>query len=122
MRRNENNRYFTITSQQLTVEFDPAHSRHTNIRNEARSVALLSRFQEFFRGAKATGRKPNGFHQILQCDLNRFVIVDDCDQPRFALGVHVESVVPSPAENNHAFVRRHNTLVLVSYLVLRGRR
>ena len=85
------------------MKFDPGHSRHTNIRDEARNVVLPSGSQEFFRGPKTSGFKSNRFNQILQCTLDRLVIIDDSNQLEIPPDIHVLSLVRQPQRNQSLF-------------------
>ncbi|HZC35009.1 MAG TPA: hypothetical protein VE242_05320, partial [Chthoniobacterales bacterium] len=63
-------------------------SRHTNIHNQTAGLVLRSGLQELLRRSKAARRKSFGFDQILQCILDRLVVIDDRNQFRVLVGGH----------------------------------
>jgi hypothetical protein len=53
MRSDEDDRYSTSLDLKLHLQFKTGHARHTNISDQARSLASGLGIQELFRGAEA---------------------------------------------------------------------
>src|SRR5271169_1887846 len=72
---------------------------------------LEAGLEEFFRGPKAPRRKSIRFNQVLQCALDRFIVIYDCDELVALVVAHATTVTPRSMGNNHTFGRRNKTLV-----------
>jgi len=78
MRTDEDDGYSAPFSLKLRLQFKTRHARHANVGYQTSGLVSGFGVQELFRGAEAEGGQPVRFDQILQCTLNRLVIVDDC--------------------------------------------
>src|SRR5271169_6138759 len=72
---------------------------------------LEAGLEEFFRGPKAPRRKSIRFNQVLQCTLDRFIVIYDCDELVALVVTHATTITPRSMGNNHTFGRRNKTLV-----------
>jgi hypothetical protein len=65
---------------QAAVQFDSGHSRHMDVRDQARRIANISAFEEIQRGRERLDRESHRSHQTLQSLAKVFIIIDDRDQ------------------------------------------
>src|SRR5271169_6775899 len=72
---------------------------------------LEAGLEEFFRGPKAPRRKSIRFNQVLQCALDRFIVIYDCDELVALVVAHATTLSPRSMGSNHTFGRRNKTLV-----------
>jgi hypothetical protein len=89
MRRDEDDRNPTIDCNQLTLETESTHARHSHIKNQARRIVQLIRIQERFRRRKTLHPKSDGSDQIVQRIPQRVVIVYNRNKgnSRHAVGI-----------------------------------
>ena len=78
MRSDEDDGYSASFGLKLRLQFKAGHARHANVGDQAGGLVSGFGIQELFCGTEAECGQPVRFDQILQCTLNRFVVVDDC--------------------------------------------
>jgi hypothetical protein len=61
-------------------QFKTGHARHANVGDHAGGFVSGLWSQELPRETEAERGQPARFDPILQCTLNRFVVVDDCHE------------------------------------------
>src|SRR5260221_9661521 len=80
MRRNEDDRNPATLGIQPRLQIETRHSRHAYIRDQACSLVLFTRAEEFLGRRKATCRQPNSLQQVLHCAAHRIIVIDNDDQ------------------------------------------
>jgi len=77
--RDENERHAMSLGAQLSLQFDTAHRRHSNICNHARRFIQIARLQELYGRRKWMDDVPKRPHEIADRSANGLVVVDDRD-------------------------------------------
>ena len=78
MRSDEDNGYSASFGLKLRLQFKAGHARHANVGDQTGDLVSGFGIQELFRRTEAERGQPVRFDQILQCTLERLVVVDDC--------------------------------------------
>lgn len=76
-RGDEYKRYLVSLAAQTRLQFDTAHSRHTNVGDHATGFVQLSGLQECGGGAKCADNIPERSDEVVQAGANRCIIVND---------------------------------------------
>jgi hypothetical protein len=84
----EDDRYSASFGLKLCLQFNTRHARHANVGNQACGLVPGAGIQELLCGVEAERGHPHRFDQILQCALNRLVIVEDRQKARCVLDLH----------------------------------
>src|SRR6267143_2116271 len=88
---------------QLGLQFQARHSRHADIRDQACSLVLLSRGQEFLRRGKRSRWQTDRFQQSLQCTAHQIIIIDNRYKVSLSLNGHDCNLALSPITAQSCF-------------------
>jgi hypothetical protein len=75
--RDENDGQPSALGDQLTLQVNPAHARHSYIRDQTGRFLGVRRPQEVFSRREPMGNEPMHAHEPHRCDPNGFVVIDD---------------------------------------------
>jgi hypothetical protein len=77
----EDDRYSASFGLKLCLQFNTRYAWHTNVSNQTFGLVSGSGIQELLCAVEAERGHPRGFDQILQCALNRLVVVKNPKVP-----------------------------------------
>ena len=66
---------------QVALQLDPAHSRHLDVRDQARRLVDASETQEFLGRRKRMRDKPMQAHKLRRRDADGLVVIDNRNRP-----------------------------------------
>jgi hypothetical protein len=73
----ENERQTVSAGKQVGLQFEPAHGRHSDIRDHARCVTKVGRSQELLGRRECMDGVAKRSHEVVGRAANGYIIVDD---------------------------------------------